>query len=92
MNGFEEFEGFAYWYLNANHFDPETVKQRLGRKPDTDRKLKEQFKRVLSEHPYTFETWEDLTVVRLDTDEELSEHLRRVYRHLFDEGPYPTFE
>lgn len=92
MNGFEEFEGFAYGYLNANHFDPETVKQSLGRKPEPDRRLRAQFKQVLDERPYTFETWEDLTAVSLDTDEELYDHLQRVYQYLFHEGSYPTFE
>lgn len=92
MRGFEEFEGLAYFYLNANHFDPETAKQSLGWKPEPDGKLREQFRRVLDERPYTFATWEDLTAVSLDTDEELYEHLRQVYQYLFDEGPYPTFE
>ena len=92
MNGFEEFEGFAYWYLDANHFDPERRKQSLGLKPEPDRHLRAQFKRVLDKRPYTFETWEDLTAVSLDTDEELYDHLRRVYQYLFHEGPYPTFE
>ena len=87
MNGFEAFEGFAYWYLNANHFDPESRKQSLGLKPNSDRILREQFKRVLVERPYTFETWEDLTVVSLDTDEELYDHLQRVYDYLFNDGP-----
>ena len=92
MNGYEVFEGFAYWYLNANHFDPERRKQSLGLKPEPDRLLRAQFKRVLDKRPYTFETWEDLTAVSLDTDEELYDHLRRVYQYLFHEGPYPTFE
>ena len=92
MNGFEAFEGFAYCYLNANHFDPESRKQSLGRKPEPDRRLRVQFKRVLDERPYTFENWEDLTAVSLDTDEELYVHLRQVYQYLFDEGPYPTWD
>lgn len=90
MSGYEVFEGFTYWYLNANHFDPERRKQSLGLKPDSDGKLKEQFKLVLEEQPYTFETWEDLTAVSWDTDEELYDHLQRVYQYLFHEGPYPA--
>lgn len=92
MKGFEEFAGFAYWHLNANHFDPERAKQNLGRKPEPDRRLRAQFARVLTERPYTFETWEDLTAVSLDTDEELYDHLQHVYDYMFNEGGYPTWD
>jgi len=59
----------------------------LGRKPEPDRRLKAQFKRVLVERPYTFKTWEELTAVSLDTDEELYDHVQRVYDYLFNDGP-----
>lgn len=87
MNGFEAFEGAAAFNLHANNFDPDFIKKTLGQKPIGEKKLKEQFLRVLKERPYTFETWEDLTYASYDTDEELYEDLQKIYNYLFLDGP-----
>ncbi|MBC56352.1 MAG: hypothetical protein CL814_05400 [Confluentimicrobium sp.] len=78
-----------FMYGGGNVYGPRQLKEGIDARGEWAQRYRANFEHVLAERTLSAAEYEDRTEISFDTDDELYDHLSKLHRYLFFDGPIP---
>lgn len=79
-------------YFHANNFDLDGFKDQLANRvwQDANPTFKDDFKTVIAKRLISMKEHVDLTEIDFETDDELYDHLQKIFDYIYNDGKHPN--